>query len=258
MTHYNGPQDPTQWGGQPPQGGPYPPVPPGPAPTRKNWFARHKILTGLFAVIAVIVVASIATSAGSSGNSTDAATRTSASQPAASSAAAPAPNAAAKDSPAAQHTSRAATSAKPATKTTSKPAPAQDSAPHIGTPVRSGDLQFTVTKVVRDQTSVGQDFMAQKAQGRYTLVYVTVRNVGSDSETFFDDDQKIKDADNKTYSPDSTAELAMKNNDVWLSDINPGNAVDGVLVYDMPVGVKATAIEFSGGLFDDATTVQLR
>jgi len=244
MTHYNGPQDPTQWGGQPPQGGPYPPVPPGPAPKKPSWFARHKILTGLFGLIAVILVVSIATSAGSSGDSTDAAT-----QPAATSAAA-APGTAAKDTPAAPRT-------KTAKKTTSKAAPTQDASPHIGTPVRSGDLQFTVTKVVRDQASVGEDFMAQKAQGRYTLVYVTVRNVGSDSETFFDDDQKIKDADNKTYSPDSTAELTMKNNDVWLSDINPGNAVDGVLVYDMPVGVKATAIEFSGGLFDDARTVQL-
>ncbi|MBB2894193.1 DUF4352 domain-containing protein [Flexivirga oryzae] len=249
MTHYNGPQDPTQWGGQPPQGGPYPPVPPGPAP-KKNWFARHKILTGLFGLVALIVVVSIATSAGSSGNSSDAAGQP-VTSPAATSAAA-APNAAVKDTPAARQTKT-----KAAEKTTSKPAPAKDTAPHIGTPVRSGDLQFTVTKVVRDQTSVGEDFMAEKAQGRYTLVYVTVRNVGDDSETFFDDDQKIKDADSKTYSPDSAAELAMKNNDVWLSDINPGNAVDGVLVYDMPVGVKATAIDFSGGLFDDAKTVQL-
>jgi hypothetical protein len=245
MTHYNGPQDPTSWSGQPPQGGgPYPPVPRGPAPKKRNWFARHKIVTGLFGLVAIIVIATAAAGSGdSSGNSTDAASspavaaKTPASTPA-------------KDSPAAQTT-------KAPQRTTEAAKKKPDTSPRIGTAVKSGDLQFTVTKVVRDKTSVGEDFMAQKAQGRYTLVYVTVRNVGSDSETFLDNDQKIKDADNKTYSPDSTAELAMTNNDVWLSEINPGNAVDGVLVYDMPVGVRATAIEFSGGLFDDAVTVQL-
>ena len=243
MTHYNGPQDPTQWSGQPPQsGGPYPPVPPGPAPKKRNWFARHKLLTGLFAVVAVIVIASAATAGNQS-----------------------APQAGSSASIAATHgsaTTSPATSDAPVAPKTSKAMPRTasdkvDGAPGIGTPVTSGNLQFTVTKVVRNQTRVGEDFMAEKAQGRFTLVYVTVRNVGGDSETFFDDDQKLKDAASKTYSPDSTAELAMKNNDVWLSDINPGNAVDGVLVYDMPVGVEGTAIDFSGGLFDDAKTVQL-
>ena len=247
MTQYHGPQDPTQWSGQPPQtGGPYPPVPPGPTPTKKNWFARHKILTGLLGVIAVIVIATVATAGGtSSSDSTDAA-----SSPAATSAAATHSSASAQ--PARTSTDKAAQ------KTAAKAKPKKtDSSPRIGTAVKSGDLEFTVSKVVRGKTSVGEDFFAQKAQGRYTLVYVTVRNVGSDSETFLDSEQKIKDADNKTDSPHSAAELAMKNNDVWLSDINPGNAVDGVLVYDMPVGVQATAIEFSAGLFDDAATVQL-
>lgn len=269
MTQHNGPQDPTQWNGpqqpwsgQPPQaGGPFPPVPPGPTPTKKNWFARHKILTGLFGLIAVIVIGSAAAAGGTSGDSTDAS-----SAPAATSA--PANDTPAADGETAQPVQPAQqtqpvqktrTASKAAKKTTTKAAPQKaDNEPHIGTPVTSGDLQFTVTKVERGLSSVGDGFMAEKAQGSYTLVHVTVRNVGDDSETFFDDDQKIKDADNKTYSPDSAAEISIENNDVWLSDINPGNAVDGVLVYDMPVGVKATAIEFSGGLFDDAKTVQLR
>ena len=154
--------------------------------------------------------------------------------------------------PAAKQTAKQTT--KQATKQTAKPAAKK---PGIGTSVKSGDLQFTVTKVVRDQTQVGQEYLTQKAQGRYTLVYVTVRNVGKGSETLYDSEQKIKDADSKTYETDSVAEMSMKNNDVWLQQINPGNAVDGILVYDMPAGVKATAIEFSGGLFEDAKTVQL-
>ncbi|MFC6705213.1 DUF4352 domain-containing protein [Flexivirga alba] len=239
MTQYNGPQDPTQWSGQPPQaGGPYPPVPPGPAPKKRNWFARHKILTGLFGLVAVIV---IATAASSSGGSSDPQPTTAASQP----------TSATND--AAQHPAK-----QTAKQTTKKAAPKPATkSPGIGTPVKSGDLQFTVTKVVRDQTQVGQQYLTQKAQGRYTLVYVTVRNVGKESETLDDSEQKIKDADSKTYETDSMAELSMKNNDVWLQQINPGNAVDGILVYDMPAGVKATAIDFSGGFFEDAKTVQL-
>ncbi|HWC24445.1 MAG TPA: DUF4352 domain-containing protein [Flexivirga sp.] len=247
MTQYNGPQDPTQWSGLPPRsGGSYPPVPPGPAPKKRNWFARHKIMTGFLGLFAVIVIGVATTSGGGSSNPEP---TTAATQPATSEAVQPAAGSAPPATAATKKATKKATQ-----KTTRKAAP---KAQGIGTPVKSGDLEFTVTKVVRGQKQVGADFMAQKAQGSYTLVHVTVRNVGNDSETLLDSDQKIKDADNKTYSPDSGAELAMDNNDVWLAEINPGNAVDGVLVYDMPVGVQATAIDFSGGLFDDAKTVQL-
>lgn len=246
MTQYDGPQNPTQWSGRPPQsGGPYPPVPPGPSPKKRNWFARHKILTGLFGLVAVAVIGAAATAGASSPDP----------RPTTAAVSQPAGDAAAKSSGAVDSAPPATPASQKATKKAA-PKPAEKT-PGIGTPVKSGDLQFTVTKVVRDQKQVGDDFMAQKAQGSYTLVHVTVRNVGNDSETLLDSDQKIKDADSKTYSPDSGAELAMDNNDVWLAQINPGNAVDGVLVYDMPVGVKATAIDFSGGLFKDSATVHL-
>lgn len=256
MTQHEGPQNgrrhqqqnPTQWSGQPPYaGGPLPPAPPGPAPKKPNWFARHKILTGLFGLVAVVAIATAATSSGSSDPQPAAASATEAA------AGDTAPDTATK----AAETKPAAPKATKTTKAAKPKADKKDTAPGIGDPVKSGDLQFTVTKVVRDRAQVGQDFMAQKAQGRFTLVYVTVRNVGNDSETLLDSEQKIKDADSKTYSPDSGAELIMDDNDVWLAQINPGNAVDGVLVYDMPVGVKATAIDFSGGLFKDSKTVQL-
>lgn len=257
MTQYDGPQqdgpqhNPTQWSGQPPRaGGPYPPVPPGPAPKKRNWFARHKILTGVIGLVAIVGIGSAAT-AGS--GSSDPQPTTAASAPASTADQQ-------QSTPAAGTT--AATASKPAASTkaaSTKAAPtkAAPKEPGIGTPVKSGDLQFTVTKVVRNQTEVGQEYLSERAQGRYTLVYVTVRNVGGGSETLVDDDQKIKDADNKTYSPDSMAEISMKNNDVFFEQINPGNAVDGVLVYDMPVGVRATAIDFSGGLFKDSATVHL-
>lgn len=247
MTQYDGPQNPAQWSGQPPQsGGPYPPVPPGPAPKKRNWFARHKILTGLFGLVAIIVIATAATAGGGSSDPQSSAAASPATAPASS----PAPTTHAAKSTAPKATAKAKTTRQAAPKPAAK-------GPGIGTPVKSGNLQFTVTKVVRDQKQVGADFLAQQAQGSYTLVHVSVRNVGNDSETLIDSDQKIKDSDNKTYSPDSGAELAMDNDDVWLAQINPGNAVDGVLVYDMPAGVKATAIDFSGGLFKDSATVHL-
>ncbi|NNG38854.1 DUF4352 domain-containing protein [Flexivirga sp. ID2601S] len=251
MSNHNG-QDPNfsqQWGGQPPQGGPYPPVPPGPAPRKRSWFARHKILTGLLALVAFIVVVSVASQGGKSSG-----------------------DAAASDTATAQGAGAQSTTTEPTDSAAPESEPTTTSAPKdqgkdegkgkpgVGTAVKSGDLQFTVTKVVRDQASVGQDFLAQKAQGRFTLVYVTVRNVGKESQTLLDSDQKIKDADSKTYSPDTTAQIALNpDNNLFLEQINPGNAVDGVLVYDMPASVRATAIDFKGGgLFDDAETVQLR
>lgn len=258
MTQHDGPgngreyhqQNPIEWSGRPPYaGGPLPPTPPGPAPKKGNWFARHKILTGLAGLVGVVVIATAATASGSSDPQPAAATG---STSAAADGAARTATRAAETKPAESKAPK-----KEAKKAEQPKAEKKDSAPGIGAAVKSGNLQFTVTKVVRNQAQVGQEYLTEKAQGRFTLVYVTVRNVGSDSETLLDDEQKIKDAADKTYSPDSMAELSIKDNDVFFEQINPGNAVDGVLVYDMPVGVTATAIDFSGGLFDDAKTVQL-
>jgi hypothetical protein len=45
----------------------------------------------------------------------------------------------------------------------------------------------------------------------------------------------------------------MKDNDVFLKEINPGNSVKGTLVFDMPKDAKPATIEmhdsrFSGGV----------
>lgn len=254
MSHQS--QDPQQpvppngWSGQPPQGGgyAYPPAPPNPPANKKNWFARHKVLTGLLAVAGIGIIIGATSSGGSSGDSATGATG--------ASQASTATAAAAKTGGKASGTGTKASKSKAST---SKDDKKKDSKPGIGTAVKSGDLQFTVTKVVRDRSSVGSEYTKETAQGKYTLVYVTVRNVGDDSETILDDDQKIKDADNKTYSPDTMAGIALNSdNNLFLEQINPGNAVDGVLVYDMPAGVRAAAIDFSGGLFDDSKTVQLK
>lgn len=47
---------------------PLPPMPP--APAKKNWFARHKVLTGVGAFVAIVAVAGAAGSGGGSGTTT--------------------------------------------------------------------------------------------------------------------------------------------------------------------------------------------
>lgn len=123
--------------------------------------------------------------------------------------------------------------------------------------MRDGKFQFTVTKVVTGKTSVGSEYLEQKAQGSYTLIYVTVKNIGDESQTFSDSDQTVSDASGKSYDADSTADLSIEGNDVFFQNINPGNSVSGVLAFDMPVGVKATSITLHDSMFSGGVTAQL-
>lgn len=230
------PQNPQNWAGQqPPQGGyQAPPMPPAPAPKR-NWFARHKILTGLIALV-VIVGGICAANDGSKKSGDDRAAT----------------------SPTADASSRTGTSTAATSKAAASPKATKKAKPGIGAAVRDGKFQFTVTKVVTGKASVGSQYLEQKAQGSYTLIYLTVKNIGDESQTFSDSDQTVSDASGKSYDADSTADLYIEGNDVFFQNINPGNSVGGVLAFDMPVGAKATSITLHDSMFSGGVTVQLQ
>ncbi|EWT03734.1 hypothetical protein N864_18995, partial [Intrasporangium chromatireducens Q5-1] len=149
-------------------------------------------------------------------------------------------------------TSAAPKAAAPAAKPAAKPA-----GPKVGTPVRDGKFEFTVTKVETGVRSVGPDFMAEKAQGQFVLVHLSVTNIGDEPQTLIDSVQKVRDAAGRQFSTDSGAAIVIKGNDVFFNEINPGNTVKGVLVYDMPKGAKPASIELHDSMFSDGITVAL-
>ncbi|MFB9547363.1 DUF4352 domain-containing protein, partial [Micromonospora sagamiensis] len=91
-------------------------------------------------------------------------------------------------------------------------------------------------------------------QGQFCLITVNVKNIGKEAQMFDGSSQKAYAADGTEYSADSGAAMyANKNAETFLNDINPGNQVTGVVVFDIPKNVKLTKLElhdspFSGGV----------
>ncbi|HEU5145024.1 MAG TPA: DUF4352 domain-containing protein [Dermatophilaceae bacterium] len=198
----------------------YPPAPPAPQPATKSWFARHKIITGLLALVVLGLV--IGTMGGGSGQ-----------QP--------------SGSPAAQGAA-AGDAADPA----AKPAAAK-----VGSAVRDGNFEFTVTKVQPGVASVGTDMFGEKAQGQFVLVHVTVANIGTEPQLLMDSAQTVFDAKGRKFSPDSTSGLYIKDNEVLFTEINPGNTVKGILVFDMPKDASPASIELHDSAFSGGVSVAL-
>lgn len=212
------------------------PAPPAPQPPQQSWFARHKVLSAILAVIALVVVGQAVTGG---------------SDPT------PATTAASASAPAAQPESPPADSQEAESPTSEAPAREAPAEARIGTAVRDGKFEFTVTKVKAGVATVGDNYLEQKAQGQYVLVNVTITNIGDEAQYFSDSEQKVKDAQGRQFSADTSAAIYIKGNDVFLNEINPGNTVKGVLVYDMPKGAKPATIELHDSPFSGGVTVRL-
>jgi hypothetical protein len=123
----------------------------------------------------------------------------------------------------------------------------------IGVPVRDGKFEFTVEGVQTGVASVGNEFLNETAQGSFTLVTLKVTNIGDEPQMFFDSNVTGFDAQGREFSADSTAGLcANPDGEGFINDVNPGNSVTALVVFDVPVGESLTSIEvkdsaFSGG-----------
>ncbi|MDM8086135.1 DUF4352 domain-containing protein [Cellulomonas cellasea] len=133
----------------------------------------------------------------------------------------------------------------------------QPAAAGIGAPVRDGKLEFTVTAVEPGVASLGSDAFGQKAQGQFVLVRVTVQNIGDEAVFFHGGSQKAFDAQGREFSPDATAPIYLEDANSFLNEINPGNTVNGTIVFDMPVDVAITSLELHDSPFSSGVTVTL-
>lgn len=128
-----------------------------------------------------------------------------------------------------------------------------------GTAVRDGKFQFKVTSASQAK-SVGDtaDGFGDTAQGEYTVLHVTVTNIGQQPQTLDDSSQYVYDSAGRKYDASSTADIDINGNDqVFFNDINPGNTVNGELAFDMPTGTKSAKAEFHDSAFSGGTQVAL-
>ncbi|MEH0932754.1 DUF4352 domain-containing protein [Micromonospora sp. CPCC 205558] len=128
----------------------------------------------------------------------------------------------------------------------------------IGQPARDGKFEFTVKSSKCGVAKIGNDMLGQKAQGQFCLVTLNVKNIGKEAQMFDGSSQKAYAADGTEYSADSGAAIyANKNAETFLNDINPGNQVNGVVVFDIPKNVKLTKLELHDSMFSGGVDVAL-
>ncbi len=199
---------------------------------RKPWVARHKFLTtviGLLAGFTIIGIVAGLTSSPEPANSVGAA--------------APPASAAAKGS-AAPKASAAAAKAKP-------------KGAGFGKPVRDGKFEFTVTGVKAGVPRVGPAEFGLDAQGQFVEVFVTVKNIGNEARTLDSSSQKLFDTAGREYSASGEASIYLDKSNSFLNEINPGNTVKAILVYDVPKTFKANKIELHDSFFSGGVDVRL-
>lgn len=130
--------------------------------------------------------------------------------------------------------------------------------PGLNTAVRDGQFEFTVRSLRYGVTSVGPEGLAEKAQGQFVLVKVHVTNIGDEAQMLSGTDQYALDAQDRKYSASTAAAIVLPDAETFLKDINPGNSVDGTLVFDVPKTVKITNLELHDSPFSGGVSVKVR
>ncbi|MGS0684604.1 DUF4352 domain-containing protein [Nakamurella sp. GG22] len=131
------------------------------------------------------------------------------------------------------------------------------SEPGIGTSVRDGKFEFVVKSVEKGTPEIGTAPLSTKAQGQFVIVNVSVANIGDEPQSFSGSNAKAFDSQGREFTADSSAAIYMKDSNSLYVPINPGNKVDGKIVFDIPAGAKLTSIELKDSPFSDGVTVKL-
>ena len=111
----------------------------------------------------------------------------------------------------------------------------------IHDPVQDGDFTLTVTAVGEGgPPPFGGPPAVSQPQVQLVLVYVTVRNDVLSPRSFAEEYQYLFDGEGRKY------EGYIDGGDLFLADINPGNTVEGVLVFDIASDAVPAWIELHG------------
>lgn len=222
---------------------------PQPAPKQKN----SKVHLIGYPVVAILFLGFGAAAGGGGSDGTVAVSET-AQDEALATTAAPAAKLAATKAPktAAEVTVQPTQAAKPVVK------PVVKSGPGIGDKVRDGKFEFKVTKVKTGVKQVGDSMFGQKAQGQFVMISMTVKNIGDEAQTLDGSSQTMFDAKGRKFSADSGAAIYLGDSNSFLNDINPGNSVKGVVIFDVPKTVKPVKLELHDSVFSGGVDVSLK
>ncbi|XBH20330.1 DUF4352 domain-containing protein [Jonesiaceae bacterium BS-20] len=219
-----GPQVPGQQG----QGNPYPQQfqtvePPKP---KKSWFARHKVLTTLGAIIMVFAIGS---AIGGGGDD-----QTPKAAPAASA------NTAGDN-----QQKQDATPEQSPDETPEEAPPAEPKGFQIGDVANVGDMTYKIVSV-NTASEVGPSFSVTKAKGTFVVVKIEVTNNANEAAMVDSSFFKLKSGE-KSFEADSMASLWANtsedgnNGSFILENLNPDLTMSGVVVFDVSDTVATAA-----------------
>lgn len=128
----------------------------------------------------------------------------------------------------------------------------------LGQPVRDGKFEFTVTKVQCGVDHVGDTLLSKKPQGQYCLISVRVTNIGTEARTLAADNQHAYNSAGAKYDADSAAAIYLDDAGRALYEsINPGNSVDGTVIFDIPKGGTLVRLELHDSALSGGVAVTL-
>ncbi|MEP7161704.1 MAG: DUF4352 domain-containing protein [Dermatophilaceae bacterium] len=131
--------------------------------------------------------------------------------------------------------------------------------PALGTPVRDGKFEFVASKMTCGIQQVGGDFLSEKAQGQFCALSVTAKNIGNEPQQFFTSNQEAFSGSIK-YSSSATAALYYAtekglDSGNWAKEINPGNQLSAVVMFDIPVDQKIDKVKLHDSAFSRGVEV---
>lgn len=122
-----------------------------------------------------------------------------------------------------------------------------------------GKFEFTVASVECGKSSVGNQYLNKTAQGQFCLLNVTVKNVGDQSQLFDSSNVSLYDSEGAKFSADGVASsYANTDANTFLNQINPGNSVTAVVVFDVPKGKTPITAELHDSPFSSGVKVNLQ
>lgn len=143
--------------------------------------------------------------------------------------------------------------------TTANSKPTAPQIPKIGTPVKDGKFEFVIKSIQCGQPTVGSnEYLTKTAQGEFCSLTLSIKNIGNEAQGLFSANQKLLNGQGQKFSADDTATLyAAPNSQVPYSNINPGNTVEGVIVFDIAKGAIPTTAELHDSAYSRGVKVSL-
>ena len=107
------------------------------------------------------------------------------------------------------------------------------------------------------KASVGSSGLQKQAQGQFCLVSMTVKNVGDKAQLLDSSSQKAFNPQGQEFSSDGAAAIYLDHSNTFLNEINPGNSVKGIVVFDIPKDAKLSRLELHDSFMSGGVIVTL-